>query len=264
MASGIKLTYKEVKDFFKKSGCKLLEKNYKNARTKMRYVCECGNVSKIVFDSFRRGNRCRSCGTKKSAEKQKLTQEQVESYFSSKGCKLIDNYTGNLIPMNFICECGNHAKISWNNFKTKNRRCKICGLKKRSGPNHYDWNPDREEHNQNYLFKQKSYKLIKMVLNCTGQVKNKKSYKLLGYTHFDLKNHITNHPNWEFVKNKKWHIDHIFPIKAFLDHGITDLSLINSLDNLQPLDAKENLCKNCKYDKQKFFDWLSLKGLILY
>jgi hypothetical protein len=57
----------------------------------------------------------------------------------------------------------------------------------------------------------------------------------------------------------EWHIDHIFPIKAFIDHGITDLSIINDLDNLRPLSKKENLSKNAKYDKDKFMKWLSTK-----
>jgi hypothetical protein len=263
MASGIKFSYEEVKSYFELNECKLLEKNYKNARTKMKYICKCGNESKIVFDSFKRGNRCKKCGTTRAAQKQKITQEQVENYFKLQGCKLIDEYKNNLTPMKYICKCGNKSSINWNNFKTKDRRCKECGIKKRSGSNHYDWKPDRVKYNQDNLFKQKSYKLIKMVLNCTGRVKNKKSSIILGYTYSQLQDHITSHPNWIFVKDKKWHIDHIFPIKAFLDHGITDLSLINALDNLRPLDAKENLCKNCKYDKQEFLAWLSKKGVVL-
>jgi len=137
-------------------------------------------------------------------------------------------------------------------LKLRISRCRECGINKRSGVNHYEWKPDRVEHELNCIFKQRSYKLISMVLNYTGHLKEQKSYKLLGYNHIQLKEHIINHPNWEIVKNKKWHIDHIFPIKAFLEYGITDVSLINCLDNLQPLDAKKNLCKNDKYDKREF------------
>ena len=36
----------------------------------------------------------------------------------------------------------------------------------------------------------------------------------------------------------------IKPIKAFLDEGITDLVVINALDNLQPLWAEDNRRKN--------------------
>jgi hypothetical protein len=59
-----------------------------------------------------------------------------------------------------------------------------------------------------------------------------------------------------------WHTDHIFPIKAFLDYGIVDIKIINCLENLRPLDAKENLCKNAKYDKVLFEQWLQSKGVV--
>lgn len=34
--------FQEVFKYFEEQGCKLLEKEYKNARTKLRYVCNCG------------------------------------------------------------------------------------------------------------------------------------------------------------------------------------------------------------------------------
>tara|TARA_B110000285_G_scaffold157323_1_gene175491 strand:- start:96 stop:572 length:477 start_codon:yes stop_codon:yes gene_type:complete len=46
---------------------------------------------------------------------------------------------------------------------------------------------------------------------------------------------------------KEWHIDHIRPIKSFLDSGITDCDIINKASNLQPLWAKDNLEKAAKY-----------------
>ena len=51
------------------------------------------------------------------------------------------------------------------------------------------------------------------------------------------------------------------PVKAFMENGITDLKIINALDNLQPLPETENLKKNDKYNKNKFKQWLALKGI---
>lgn len=45
----------------------------------------------------------------------------------------------------------------------------------------------------------------------------------------------------------EWHIDHIKPIIAFIDEGVFDVDLINSIENLQPLWAKDNLSKGGKY-----------------
>ena len=45
----------------------------------------------------------------------------------------------------------------------------------------------------------------------------------------------------------EWHIDHIRPIKLFLDEGVTDIYTINALENLQPLWASDNLKKGARY-----------------
>lgn len=261
MYDSMRLTYEEVKSKFEAEGCELLETEYKNARTKMRYRCSCGNESSIVYDSFRKGNRCRQCGNKKSRYKQKLRHEEVSAYFKEQGCELLEEYKDSRTPVSYRCNCGNIAKISWNNFRTKNKRCRECGIAKRSGSNHYEWKEDREAHNAEYAFRQRSYKLIKMVLNVTGRVKNERTAKLLGYDYKALQEHITGHPNWSSVKDRPWHIDHIFPIKAFLDFGISDLKIVNALDNLRPLEATENLAKNAKYDKEAFKNYLRHKGV---
>ena len=46
----------------------------------------------------------------------------------------------------------------------------------------------------------------------------------------------------------EWHVDHIKPIISFLNAGITDISKINAIENLQPLWAADNLRKGGKYN----------------
>lgn len=78
-----------------------------------------------------------------------------------------------------------------------------------------------------------------------------KAEKLLGYTCEQLREHIES----QFKEGMSWddrgkfHIDHIKPIKAFLDEGITDPAIVNALDNLQPLWAHENLSKGAKHER---------------
>jgi hypothetical protein len=69
---------------------------------------------------------------------------------------------------------------------------------------------------------------------------------MLGYSADDLKYHLESKfkegmswSNWG-----EWHIDHITPVSKF-DIG-TDVSIVNSLDNLQPLWQSENLIKSNK------------------
>lgn len=60
-----KLTYEYVEKYFKEEGCKLLETEYKNNSTKMKYICTCGDINEISFDSFKQGCKCKKCGYKK-------------------------------------------------------------------------------------------------------------------------------------------------------------------------------------------------------
>jgi len=98
-----------------------------------------------------------------------------------------------------------------------------------------------------------------MLDRCLGQIgtdKQDHAHKILGFTPLELQAHIQSHPNWNDIKDNDWHVDHIFPIIAFIEHGIKDIKLMCCLDNLQPLKSKDNLHKNKMYDKQKFIEWL--------
>jgi hypothetical protein len=62
-----KLSFKEVNEEFEINGCTLLETEYINNRTPMRYICKCNRESIVRFDAFVRGNRCKECGLIKQA-----------------------------------------------------------------------------------------------------------------------------------------------------------------------------------------------------
>jgi len=106
------------------------------------------------------------------------------------------------------------------------------------------------------LFPKKIYKALRTCLQYTDQKKQDRTHKLLGYTPRQLQEHIQSHPNWDKVKDGDWHLDHIFPIIAFLENDIKDISLICCLENLQPLSGKANCRKNGSYDQKEFLDWL--------
>lgn len=77
---------------------------------------------------------------------------------------------------------------------------------------------------------------------------------LCGYSYGELINHLESQfkdgMSWGNYGYKGWHIDHIKPIAAFVNEGITDPKLVNALSNLQPLWAKDNLSKGAKYNAQ--------------
>ena len=255
-----KLDYDYVLKSFQEHGCKLLENDYKNARTPLKYLCECGQTSSIRFGDFKKGNRCKSCGKNKLKIVHANSSVDIESCFENAGYKLLEHYVDTNTPI--LCECpsGHKNKISHHNFKA-GKRCRQCFYLRRSGAGNNFWQPDRKALALRTIVRKKCYSALDETHKAIGKKKNAKSSQLLGYTCSDLKNHIENHANWNFVCKGKWHLDHIFPIRAFVDFGICDVKLINSLDNLQPLSEKDNLSKSDNYDGVHFRQWLQAHGV---
>lgn len=118
--------------------------------------------------------------------------------------------------------------------------------RKMRGVLHPNYNPEKENFKKVRKF---CYQSVYRVLLKNDLEKPSSTYKILGYNAKELKENIESKfkdgMNWN---NKKlWHIDHIKPIHQFLKEGVTDLSIINSLNNLQPLWAKDNLKKGRKF-----------------
>jgi hypothetical protein len=86
---------------------------------------------------------------------------------------------------------------------------------------------------------------LSRVVQMSGHDKKGKTLDVVGYSCEDLHRHIGSMfkevMSWD--NYGKWHIDHITPIKHFMDSGITDPAIVNALENLQPLWAYENLSK---------------------
>jgi DNA-directed RNA polymerase subunit RPC12/RpoP len=248
-----KINNKEnVKEYFEKEGCKLLNE-YSSYSAPLKYICKCGKRGETIWHNFKLGIRCGYCSKRRS---KKYDIEEVKEIFKEGGCKLLqDHYENSNALMKYECSCGETSVINLQNF-IGGSRCKQCGLEKNIGKNNHRWIKDREKKKENDLFRNKCIGMLHKSLNAINKKKKNRTHKLLGYTPIQLQNHIKQHPNWDNVKDGSWHLDHIFPIKAFVDHDIKDIKLINSLSNLQPLSQKENNEKSSKYDKKLFSEWL--------
>jgi len=88
--------------------------------------------------------------------------------------------------------------------------------------------------------------VLRNSLKRIGTKKEDKTNELLGYSAKELKEHIEKQfvdgMSWE--NWGEWHLDHIKPVSSF--DKSEKLSIINSLDNLQPLWAADNLKKSNK------------------
>jgi hypothetical protein len=84
-----KLTIEFVSNYFTEQNCKLLETEYINSNTKMKYLCQCNNESSITWDNFKQGYRCVMCGY----DKQELSKKLFKQYkFPSGSIRNIQGY----------------------------------------------------------------------------------------------------------------------------------------------------------------------------
>lgn len=95
-----KLTFSEVEKLFKGRGYKLLETEYINCETKMKYQCP-NHPDRELFitvDKLKQGRCCPYC-----SKVGKVTQKDAENAFSKLGYILIDTYKPNHTPLKYIC-----------------------------------------------------------------------------------------------------------------------------------------------------------------
>jgi len=69
-----------VFDFFKENNCELLDTEYINTTTKMKYICECGNEAFSTFNNFQQGHRCNLCKHKTQLKLFNWLKEIVINY----------------------------------------------------------------------------------------------------------------------------------------------------------------------------------------
>ena len=174
-----------------------------------------------------------------------LNPKEIVKFFEEQNCFLLSKYLNYRAKLNYVCKCGNFYSQSWRQFKIT-KGCKDCSKKKINGNKDTDTYKKCCNVYQRLIARTFSSQLNVMVVE-----------SMLGYTKEDLYIHIKNFSKFNFKQD--WVIDHIFPIKAFTEHGIVGIDyvhIINALENLQPLEEKENSEKGSSYNSEKFYDFL--------
>ena len=109
------------------------------------------------------------------------------------------------------------------------------------------------KYNNNVVFRLRTLmsSAIYRSLKAKNLSKNKKHWEdLVGYTSQELRDHLENlfQPGMTWNDRGKWHLDHIIPVSFFKYSSTDDVEFKYcwSLNNLQPLWAKDNLKKHAK------------------
>ena len=97
---------------------------------------------------------------------------------------------------------------------------------------------------------------VHRILEKIGTKKELHSVEYVDYTPIELKEHIESlfQPgmSWDNhgMGKGKWQIDHKKEVAQYIKEGITDVNIINRLDNLQPLWTEEHAQKTADFIKK--------------
>ena len=130
-----KYTIEDARTAFAAVGNELLEEEYINDKTVMRYRCKCGRTQpeikpKNLFRIINGCYHCHICGYEKMKTSQKMDFSIIKNSFASINYKLITrqkDYVNSLQKLWFVCNNEHRHYITWKNFQRGNR-CNICKI----------------------------------------------------------------------------------------------------------------------------------------
>lgn len=252
-AKKYKYSFEEVKRYFETFGHTLLSINYLNAKTPLEYLCPAGHYHKKSFDNFIRSKVCLECKGIKE-----YTFEEVKNIISNIGYILTNNsYENSRTKLYLICSQGHEYTTSLYSI-LKGCRCPHCSRKFLSGSNSPHWILDRERLEAQQKFIKKLRWTLRRCLKKLNIKKRGTTETILEANLgaiFEEFSHKPNYIQW-CADSKTWHIDHIIPIAAFIENGISSPAIINHISNIQIVPANMNLTKSANYDQAAFSSYM--------
>lgn len=112
-----------IKEFAKSEGYELLENEYINNSTNMKFKCPEGHEFYATWGNFKRGRRCSYC-----YKYRKMTYEEVYKFFYNEGYILLSKeYHSAHEKLKVLCPLGHPFDISYAKFYI-GRRCNVCNM----------------------------------------------------------------------------------------------------------------------------------------
>lgn len=141
MANTQRLTLEDVKKKVEEiSDCELLEKEYLNNSTKMKFRCGCGEIFHTSWSEFKpdkpnnNNRKCNKCSNQYSWK----YEEVVEYVVQNSNCNLLEREYKTLhTKMRFKCGCGGEFVATFRDFRDRfKRRCNSCARVRSSFEEH--------------------------------------------------------------------------------------------------------------------------------
>ena len=120
-------TYHHVKEIVENRGYVLLSNTYINANSKLKILCQCGNIFYPLFGNFNNSKSgCPKCATKRIKNKLKTKDKEIHKELQKYGYSWISGkYTNANTKINICCPNGHTYNIQFASFKS-GYRCPIC------------------------------------------------------------------------------------------------------------------------------------------
>lgn len=118
-----------ARDLFESRGCELLETEYVNDRTQMRYVATCGHEHRISLNNFThgKGRLCEHCRRADNGVKRRIGAESIRAHFESTGCTVIRDAARVTDKVRYVALCGHENEMDYNHFRAGGGRlCASC------------------------------------------------------------------------------------------------------------------------------------------
>jgi hypothetical protein len=125
-----RLSFNDVKKYIEDNDYVLLDEKYINNQSKLKILCPKKHVFKMIFNNFKKGQRCPICQKKISSDKQRHSYEYIKSFIESKNNHLLsENYYNSHRKLSIKCPKNHIFNMSFNCFKRR-QRCPICVYEK--------------------------------------------------------------------------------------------------------------------------------------
>ncbi len=119
----LKLDFNIIKESFEKEGYTLLTRKdeYKNATSKLRFLCPNHHENTTTWASWYSGRRCSICSNRR-----KKSISDIKQSFENEGYKIISKeYKDNKSYLKIVCPLGHEFRTKWNDFQ-QGHRCPVC------------------------------------------------------------------------------------------------------------------------------------------
>lgn len=248
------LTFVEMRESAARRGWEYVSGDYKIGQDILMFRCARGHVRSVKALSAVHGRACRDCLGLEIAPVEMVREcfDAAAYTVSTAGYKTARS----VLPC--VCPKGHNWVTTYKAFK-RGTRCFTCACASRGEKTRLRYATrggppaaERKNWTTRYL------SLLPRITKTTTFKKTQKTALILGYTPAQFSAHIQGHPAWQKLgDNGVYQIDHIFPVAAWLDYGVTDPRLVNALENLQPLTPQANRQKWDLYNHAQFENYLT-------